>query len=157
MGKLLQIVGGLALGYLLLSKVASGAAGSVTWAMLPLKWKDLRLDVVNGKLTAYIKSRLNIRNDNPVSLYLEGYRATISQEQQRLAALDTVTRIELPSGETRQLTAEFKIQADEFVHRLEQLLSGGSALSPIDIDGKLRLNNGLELPISRRLEFFALS
>lgn len=157
MGTLLKLVGGLALGYLALSQVAGKASSSVSWALMPLKLSDLKIKILEGKLTAVIVSRLNIRNDNPVSLYLEGYRADLTQEGQRLAMIDTVTRIELPAGETRQLTAEFRVRGEEFVQRLEQLLTGGQALAPIDIKGKIRLSNGLELPISRRLEFFALT
>lgn len=154
----LGIVGLLLYGLRAAGQTISAATGKVQWEMQPIRRSDIRLNFREGRLVAIIKVRLSIINKNPVSIYLQGYRAVISQEGNPLGSLATTTRIELPSNEPRTLEADFTIPGGNLVNRLQDLLEGkGSAISPIRIDGELELGNGLVLPIRQQLELFALT
>ncbi|MEM1215495.1 MAG: LEA type 2 family protein [Bacteroidota bacterium] len=161
MGKLLtNIAIGLAINFALRkgSQAVSDLASEIDWEVLPVSRKDLRLQLQNGKLVAIITARLRVQNNLPVSIYLDGYRAQITQEGQPLSTLATTQRIELPSKSPRTLQGQFVVVGEQFTSRLSAILDGqGSLTAPIQFNGQLTLSGNRTLPISKQLNFFSLS
>jgi len=161
MGKLLRIVAaGLVFSLFRsgVSQAAGNVAGNFDWALEKIQREDIKVRLVQGQLHGFVKIGVRIFNRNPVSVTLQGYRASISQQGQTLASVVTSNaQIELPANEVRTISAEFEISGKDFAERIEQLLNGGELLAPIDIAGELTLGNGIVLPIDQSLEFFALT
>lgn len=162
MGNLLKAIA-ISLGIRFLANAGSRAAGNIAtnidWTYEKIQRKDLGITIREGRVVGLVKIKLRILNRNAVSIYLQGYQATIMQEGVRLGSVTSLDQnIELPSGEPRTISAEFEIAGQEFIERLQSLLEGnGDGLAPIQINGRVTLSNGFSFAIPQTLEFFALT
>jgi hypothetical protein len=162
MGNVLRNIAiGLALNFAFrkFGEAAGGVADNIEWSIEKLRKQDLSVDLRQGKVVGLIKLKLRVRNKNSVSIFLRAYNATISQEGTLLGSVSTQDpNIELPAGEERVLSTEFVVMGEEFTDRLQEILAGRASLfSPIDINGIVRFNEGVQIRLAQQVEFFAIS
>lgn len=160
MGKLLKIIivgAALKLASSRFNVAATDVANNFKYIVNKPSKKDIRITLRDGKLVGVIKLGVSIKNENPISVYLNAYRANLKRNDRLVGSINTTTKIELPSNETRTITAEFVLSGENIISELEAILEGGSLLSPIIIDGQIELSTGLVLPISQKLEFLKVS
>ena len=156
MGTILRYVGI----FFLISRVAgksfNAAYSNVDWNFLPIRRKDFRLQIREGKLLGVIRLRMAVTNSNPVPIMVEGFKATISQGTQTLGIINTTDAIQLPVNEKKELGLSLDIDSTSFLERVKAIAEGAGALDPIKINGVVNIQGGNALPISQTVSFFSV-
>lgn len=158
--KVLQVVGGAAIAYTLLTKLAYGVANRFEYELLPLKLSNFRFRVREWEPIGVLKVYVKIRNNTPLNLAAQSLHLQLSQQGEPLGNVLTSNVIDLPSGEDKTLAVDVEIDSLDFLDRVKALVEGeGGATwyAPIDIRGVLQFTNGNALPIYRKLEFFTVT
>lgn len=158
--KILQLAGGAAIAYTLLTKLGEGVANRFEYEILPLKLSNFRFRVKQWKPIGVLKVYVKIRNDTPLNLAAQSLHLQLSQQGEPLGNVLTSNIIELPSGEDKTLAVDVEIDSLDFLERVKALVEGQEGATwyaPIDIQGVLSFTNGYALPIYRKLEFFTVS
>lgn len=155
--RILQIIGGIALGKVLLGNAANALSSKISYKLLPMRLSDFSVKVVKGVILGILTIRLEIKNESGVNLTAQSFSAIVSQEGAKLGDVLTANEVQLIDGEEKTLAVNINIGATTFLSRVQQYL-GGSAnyMAPIDIKGRLTFTNGQSIVINRQLQFFSI-
>ena len=155
--KVFQIIGGIALGRLLLGGAANALSSKISYSLTPMRLSDFSIRFTDGVILGVLTLRIKLKNETGVNLVASSFAAVVSQQGAKLGDVLTSNQVQLIHGQEKVLAVKVNIGATAFLTRVQQYLNKtADFMAPLDIRGKLTFTNGQSIVINRQLQFFAI-
>ena len=155
--KVFQIIGGIALGRLLLGGAANALSSKINYSIMPMRLSDFSIRFTDGVILGVLTLRIKLKNETGVNLVASSFAAVVSQQGAKLGDVLTSNQVQLIHGQEKVLAVKVNIGATAFLTRVQQYLNKtADFMAPLDIRGKLTFTNGQSIVINRQLQFFAI-
>lgn len=156
MGQILKIAGGLLiLARLFGGQVTGAIMDKVQYNFGRIDRSSIKIKLQEGQLVGIMRMTILFKQSFGLNLAAQQLRLSLSQQGKYLGQVVVNEQITLPNAQTVEIPFNIIIPAGAFLNRISELLDGrGQIYAPIDINGSISLNNGVEVPIRSSVKFF---
>lgn len=125
---------------------------------LPLSQANFKVVIRDSKVVGIFSPKLEVINRFGFAITVQSLYLEARQQGQLLSQIQTPNLVTIQNAESKILSVDMAIGANDFLDRINTLLEGNnaSALSDINISGSLTLTNGVSFPISTTLKFISV-
>jgi LEA14-like dessication related protein len=120
------------------------------------KIKSTRLSDFNF-LKGELKISFEASNQSLLSVGVTGFAGSVTQGNVTFGSTNVSANITIPPRSTKSFVLVIPIANDQVLNKVIEVFQNGGWMEAIKLNGSLRLDNGINIPINRKLELFKVS